>query len=462
MAGPLRGERNACPGLKPPRPRNSWILYRRDQLRRLPRGQMTQADVSQLISKMWREAPAHVHAEYERLAEEEKAEHKRMFPDYRYRPMKKEDKERMKEAKKKTKELERQEKNPRRRIQKTVDVSSSSPASQITTLIVDPPHLRYGPAGPTPPLSVASSPSNASSSPVPPSGVNIPTSVSASDFPVAHDPTSMPAANAQLPYLSVPEPSLVMPQPIHHVPRWQLSQNIGVQANYDPWVNPAPAQPSDAPVSSYRLHYYHLLNIIYQENVFFDMPQTTVEHLQAWLQQSNDVQLTESFQTMLSSTGDPSVYQLHNFDSNALTTDPNAELEISVGHIFQSQLNTSFLDTIFSNSSTQPSTAQAAANNCFYNPNEFNVDAFNVDEFLNYDPSAPPLNTSVPDTPSTGVSTESTLETRPSSAPTPYVPPAGAAFSSNRRVGASWKGSYHAMSSPIDHSPPRAIQVPAR
>jgi hypothetical protein len=48
-------ERNVCPNLKPPRPRDSWILYRRDRLRLLPRGQMTQADVSQLISKMWRE-----------------------------------------------------------------------------------------------------------------------------------------------------------------------------------------------------------------------------------------------------------------------------------------------------------------------------------------------------------------------------------------------------------------------
>ena len=268
MAGPLRGERNACPNLKPPRPRNSWILYRRDQLRLLPRGQLTQADVSQLISKMWREAPEHVHAEYERRAEEEKAEHKRLFPDYRYRPMKKEVKERMKEAKKKSKELERQEKNPRRRTQKIANVSSSSPApvSQITTSFVDPPHLRYGPAGPTPPLSVASSPSDASSSPVPPSGMNIPNPASSSALPVAPDLTSMPAAIAPLvqqPYSLVPEQSLTMPQPIHHVPQWQLSQNDEVQAIYDPWANSALTQPSDASVSSYLFHlYHHLPNIV--------------------------------------------------------------------------------------------------------------------------------------------------------------------------------------------------------
>ena len=200
---------------------------------------------------MWREAPEHVHAEYERRAEEEKAEHKRQFPDYRYRPVKKEVRERMKEAKKKSKELERQEKNPRRRTQKTTNVSSSSPASvpQIATSHVDPPHLRYGPAGPTPPLSVASSPSDASASPVPPSDTSIPNPASASAFLVAPDPTSMPTAMAHLvqqPYSLVPEQSLAMPQPIHHVPQWQLSQNVDVQANYDPWVNPAPT-----PVSFY-------------------------------------------------------------------------------------------------------------------------------------------------------------------------------------------------------------------
>ena len=162
---------------------------------------------------------------------------------------------------------------------------------------------------------------------------------------------------------------------------------------------------------------------------------------------------------MLSSTGDPSVYQLHNFDPDTLTTDPNAELEISIGNIFPSQHN---LDSIFPNSLIQTPTAQAATNNYFFNPDHFNVDAFNVDDFLNYDSSGPPLDTAVPDTPSTEVLTASTLETRSSSAPTPYVPPAGAAFSSNRRVGASWKGSFHAMSSPVDHSPPRAIEVPAR
>lgn len=263
MAGPLRGERNACPNLKPPRPPNAWILYRRDQLRRLPRGQMTQADVSQFISKMWREAPEHVHAEYERMAEEEKAEHKRLFPDYRYRPMKKEDKERMKEAKKKSKELERQEKNPRRRTQKAANVSSPTLASvpQSTPSLVDP-HLRYGPAGPTPPLSVASSPSDASPSP---SGINVPNPPSVSAYSVAPDLTSMTAAIApvvQLSYPSIPEQSLAMPQPTHHVPQWQLSQNDEVQASYEPWTNSALTQPSDAPVSFYILYYYHLLNVI--------------------------------------------------------------------------------------------------------------------------------------------------------------------------------------------------------
>ena len=257
MAGPLRGEGSACPNLKPPRPRNSWILYRRDQLRRLPRGEMTQADVSQLISKMWREAPEHVHAEYERRAEEEKADHKRQFPNYRYRPMKKEDKERMKEAKKKSKELERQEKNRRRRTQKTADVPSPAPVPQITPQLIEPPHLRYGPAGPTPPLSVASSPTDSSPSPLPPFGINIPISATASPF-LAPMPAAADAPLAQVPCPLVSEQSLAMPQPIHHVPQWQLSQNAEAQANYDPWAN---AVPAEAPVSAYFLYLHHLLKI---------------------------------------------------------------------------------------------------------------------------------------------------------------------------------------------------------
>ena len=82
-------------------------------------------------------------------------------------------------------------------------------------------------------------------------------------FPVAPDLTSMQAAIAflvQQPYSLVPEQSLVMPQ---HVLQSQLTHNAEVQSSYHPWANPTLAQPSEAPVSFYLLHFFHhLLNIV--------------------------------------------------------------------------------------------------------------------------------------------------------------------------------------------------------
>ncbi|KIM45142.1 hypothetical protein M413DRAFT_47178, partial [Hebeloma cylindrosporum] len=91
---PMPSENTKAPG-----PPNSWILYRAHALKNMPPVQpgeprRNQGDVSQLVARMWREAPDTVRAEFERLAEEAKALHKIQFPNYRYQPRKKEDKER--------------------------------------------------------------------------------------------------------------------------------------------------------------------------------------------------------------------------------------------------------------------------------------------------------------------------------------------------------------------------------
>ncbi|KII92243.1 hypothetical protein PLICRDRAFT_103505, partial [Plicaturopsis crispa FD-325 SS-3] len=84
------------PGTKPPRPPNAWIIYRSDKLQQLapPPGQKSppQADVSRTIAKMWRQESDPVREHYERLAEKKKAEHAIMYPNYRFQPMKKEEK----------------------------------------------------------------------------------------------------------------------------------------------------------------------------------------------------------------------------------------------------------------------------------------------------------------------------------------------------------------------------------
>ncbi|BGP10106.1 hypothetical protein JCM10049v2_005989 [Rhodotorula toruloides] len=75
-----------------PRPRNSFMIYRSAQIRALsdfvtPSGQrLPQSDLSRMIASMWREETLEVRERYARQADEEKAEHYRRHPDYRYQP----------------------------------------------------------------------------------------------------------------------------------------------------------------------------------------------------------------------------------------------------------------------------------------------------------------------------------------------------------------------------------------
>ncbi|KIK98564.1 hypothetical protein PAXRUDRAFT_55546, partial [Paxillus rubicundulus Ve08.2h10] len=98
MAGPIRsnpiaGSSRQQPAYKvqPPRPPNAWILYRSDRLKELPpsKERRAQADVSKLISNMWKNEKEEVKLEYERMADAKKAEHQRLYPSYRFQPMKK-------------------------------------------------------------------------------------------------------------------------------------------------------------------------------------------------------------------------------------------------------------------------------------------------------------------------------------------------------------------------------------
>ncbi|KAJ7292234.1 high mobility group box domain-containing protein, partial [Mycena rebaudengoi] len=75
-----------------PRPPNCWILYRSDKRKEL--GKMHENEASKMISARWKSEVPHVRAKYEQLANEKKEEHTRMYPDYRFSPVKKEEKER--------------------------------------------------------------------------------------------------------------------------------------------------------------------------------------------------------------------------------------------------------------------------------------------------------------------------------------------------------------------------------
>ncbi|KAG9093304.1 hypothetical protein FS749_014641 [Ceratobasidium sp. UAMH 11750] len=102
---------------QPPRPPNAWILYRSDKLRELaavqpPGPRKPQAEISKIISQMWSAEGPETKGHYEARAEEKKAEHAALYPDYKFAPMKKEDKALMRKA-------QRQEKEELKQLERT-------------------------------------------------------------------------------------------------------------------------------------------------------------------------------------------------------------------------------------------------------------------------------------------------------------------------------------------------------
>ncbi|KAI0644911.1 high mobility group box domain-containing protein, partial [Trametes meyenii] len=72
------------------RPPNPFILYRKDKwhiIKNDPRhADLRQADLSKFLGDAWRAESEDVKLEYQRRAAECKAEHTRLYPDYKYAP----------------------------------------------------------------------------------------------------------------------------------------------------------------------------------------------------------------------------------------------------------------------------------------------------------------------------------------------------------------------------------------
>lgn len=78
---------------RPPRPPNSWILFRSHMAReRTDLEGRAQSEISAIISKAWKHAPPDVKLHFEMLAEAKKVEHQARYPHYRFNPIKKTDK----------------------------------------------------------------------------------------------------------------------------------------------------------------------------------------------------------------------------------------------------------------------------------------------------------------------------------------------------------------------------------
>ena len=252
-AGSSRQVANPAPPSKkpqPPRPPNAWILFRSDVARNMAKGAGApqQSQVSKTISQLWKEAPPAVKAEYEQRAEIKKQEHAEKYPDYRFQPVKKEDKERLKEEKKASREASR---GPSRRARSTAhryapydNASPATPASAAHSPTVYPnPVASYYPGaanyqihgafGPTPPMSAASSPTSSPGTPQSPqlagseSQLSLPTVPKPHDFSPRIDDNNTLDALHTFDFLSpasetafAPSPYTAAPSPAHD---WNLA-----------------------------------------------------------------------------------------------------------------------------------------------------------------------------------------------------------------------------------------------
>lgn len=73
------------------RPRNAFILYRVEKQKNttMLTKNLPSKDFSKEAAKMWRQEPEHIRLKYQRMADEEKEKHSRIYPGYKYTPQQK-------------------------------------------------------------------------------------------------------------------------------------------------------------------------------------------------------------------------------------------------------------------------------------------------------------------------------------------------------------------------------------
>jgi hypothetical protein len=201
-----------------------------------------------------------------------------------------------------------------------------------------------------------------------------------------------------------------------------------------------------------------------QDFVSFDLQPNALQNVRNWMNEPGA--FNQAMQVLLSATGDPSIFQLDNFDANALTSNPLGEIEVSMGQPtpYPFDLIPDFSGFDFNLSSTTASHITADSRTSIDETTDFfsgNViysdhETYNADDFINFD-GVPSLDAtgSPADMPSTSQILDRTSETLHT---TPYAPPSGAVHSSTRRAATSWKPSFN---SHVEVSPPRSWGVPA-
>lgn len=197
-----------------------------------------------------------------------------------------------------------------------------------------------------------------------------------------------------------------------------------------------------------------------------------------------DDYFTGALQTFLTKTGDSSIFQMSNYPTDIGTDFPSVPIVVSSEDNIVPGLNGADFDfsqfdfSSIAGPSSQPidnlsSTQPSDLNSMFQsNASQFTSSTpssdqstydftYNMEEFLNFDDSLSVIDPVLQNPPEQRVVSDSTNTTPPAPTRTPYVPPAGAAYSSTRRVAASWKASF-AIATDDDHNTtPRPWVVPA-
>lgn len=254
--------------VKPPRPPNSWILYRAYMMKNLqPKDsrerRLSQSEMSSLIASMWKNATAAIKREFEEAAERLKLEHQAKYPGYKYQPRKKAEKERAKELQKQQRQAQKRDMRSKRGVSAG---SASLPPPAIQPLVnpyFNPHILSSFSAALSPPVSAASSP-DALNSPAP-LVLNLSALVASPQAQVNALPQMPPVQMSLVPqesFLPSPLPTPLGPatyQPLPAptpVPTEPASQNAGQV--WQPQVPGVAVQTGDE-TSSVRLGYIHII-----------------------------------------------------------------------------------------------------------------------------------------------------------------------------------------------------------
>ncbi|KAK1229159.1 hypothetical protein PQX77_007731 [Marasmius sp. AFHP31] len=442
------------------RPPNAWILFRSDVARaiahdeelhpELPR--RTQAQISKEISHLWNTLDPQRKAEYERRAEAKKHEHSLLYPDYRFQPMKKEEKERQKQLKKQKDKEERYR-------QRNEAVASSSRLQSATASPA--PHPASLPASGVPPNFPSSSTPTQHSQSTHSTPLFPQTSLSQSP----QNPAAVELFGPSPPLCAADSPSdttyggdslqalLLQPPPLD-----LSATNISHEALAHSIASPAPSTPWTPALSEADATWNNPDHVPWQDIpapaalepnfLRLDVPLPPQTPWSA----DGETTFDQSLQAIINSSSNPSIFHLDNFDPN--TFSEGAPLDIQLGDVGSGMDLSMFsyaewadvlADYLPNNNNFAPSDATAAGSTFNdgrlpSNPQSSYSGEFedNLNQFVDLDgtasqqqPAPPPPPAHIPSPPASDHSSDASSSTGSS-----YAPPM---YTNQRRAGGTWR-----------------------